>query len=168
MSEKIDVLRTRGLPFSLMTTTHGLLVVSDASCNDLFTYCPHFGVMPDLGDFDDHPRMYTPECLQLFRAPVEDLVRMKQEWEEALKRNTRYANSAFTRDNLPKDAPLPFIPALHAEVFVEDCADDLQEFDRICCEIGECDADGPDKATQNIVNLRDWTTLTTNTHTRMK
>ena len=93
---------------------------------------------------------------------------MKQEWEEALKRNTRYANSAFTRDNLPKDAPLPFIPAFHAKVFVEDCADDLQEFDRICCEIGECDADGPDKATQNIVNLRDWTTLTTNPHTRMK
>jgi hypothetical protein len=155
---KIELLRTRDLPFSLTTTTHGLLVVADASCNDLFSYCPHLGVMPELGDFDDHPRMYTPKCLQLFRAPVEDLVRMKREWEEALKQNTRYGNSAFTRNNLPKDAPLPFIPALHAAaVFVEDGAEDLQEFDRICCEIEEWDADDSDVGTQNVVKLSDWT-----------
>ena len=87
----------------------------------------------------------------------------------ALKRNTRYGNSAFTRNNLSKDAPLPFIPALHAEVFVEDGADDLQKFDRLCREIEDCDDDGSDETTQNIVNLRDWTTLTTNPHdARMK
>ena len=59
---------------------------------------------------------------------------------------------------MQKDAPLPFIPAHHAEVFVEDGAEDLQKFDRICCEIEEWDADGPDEGTQNIVNLSDWTT----------
>ena len=85
--KEIEVLRTRGLPFSLMTTTHGLLVVADGEDNDLFTYCPERGVMLGLGDFDDRPRMYTPKCLQLFIAPVEDLLRMKREWEKAASGN---------------------------------------------------------------------------------
>lgn len=54
--KSIEVLRTRGLPFSLMTTTHGLLVVADGENNDLFTYCPEHGVMLGLGDFDDRPQ----------------------------------------------------------------------------------------------------------------
>jgi hypothetical protein len=164
----ITFLKTSGLPFSLMTTTYGLLVISYASCNDLFTYCPHYGVMPELGDFDDHPRMYTPKALQLFRATVEDLVRMKQEWEEASKENTRYGNSAFTRNNMAKDAPLPFIPSRYTEVFADEGAEDLQTFDRICRKIEEWDADGPDEATQNIVRLSDWMTPTTNPHTGVK
>jgi hypothetical protein len=54
---------------------------------------------------DDHPK-----CLQLFSAPVEDFVRTKREWEEALKRITRYGNPTFAKGSLTKDAPLPFIP----------------------------------------------------------
>ena len=45
-----------GLPANIMTTTHGLLVVADKDLNDLFIYCPHFGVMRGLGNFDDNPR----------------------------------------------------------------------------------------------------------------
>ena len=62
-----EIVRTRGLPFSLMTT-HGLFVIADGENNDLFTHCPKRGVMRGLGDFDDRPRAYTPKHAQLFCA----------------------------------------------------------------------------------------------------
>ncbi len=129
----LEVLRTRGLPFSLMTTTHGLMIVSDGAENNLFTYCPQFGVMRGLGDFDDRPRMYTPKRLQLFDAPVEDLVRMKREWEAAVLTNERYALRSL--DSCSKDAPLPFIANLDELVLVEEDAAELQFFEEACEEL---------------------------------
>ncbi|WP_144061312.1 hypothetical protein [Hyphomicrobium denitrificans] len=120
--KSIEVLRTRGLPFSLMTTTHDLLVVADAENNDLFTYCPKKGVMLGLGDFDDRPRMYTPKCLQLFIAPIEDLRRMKREWKEAAARDSGNA--------------LPFIPALTEPVYVDESHSTMiAKFGKSCREI---------------------------------
>jgi len=132
---EIEVLRTRGLPFSLMTTTNGLMIVSDGADNNLFTYCPQLGVMRGLGDFDDRPRMYTPKCLQLFDAPVEDLRRMKQEWETAALTNDRYDLRAIGA--CPKDAPLPFIANLSEPTTTDSVRDDIAAYEEICDQIDE-------------------------------
>ena len=79
-----------GLPATVTTST-GLLVICDAQNKELFTYCPHFGVMRGLGYFDDRPTFFVPSHLQLLTAPEDDLVRMKREWDLAARKNVRLA-----------------------------------------------------------------------------
>lgn len=130
----IEVLRTRGLPFSLMTTTHGLLIVSDATNDDpLFTYCPKLGVMRGLGDFDARPSHYTPKYLQLFEASVEDLRRMKLEWEAAAEANTRYGTQP--RNSWPANAPPPYMPALGEPISPDTNDPDLAALNAFCAKI---------------------------------
>ena len=80
-----------GLPATVMTTTHGLLVIGDKDNKDLFTFCPRFGVMRGLGYFDDRPTHFVPSYLQLLTAPEDDLVKMRNEWDLAARKNTRIA-----------------------------------------------------------------------------
>jgi hypothetical protein len=120
-----EIVRTRGLPFSFMTTTHGLLVVADGEYKDLFTYCPERGVMRGLGDFDDRPRAYTPKCVQLFDASLEELQRMKKEWAKAAR-----VGRSKTR------AKPPFIPGLHEPVSAAPAyAKELRAFHRACLDL---------------------------------
>jgi len=134
------LLRTSGLPFSLLTTTYGLLVMGDANNEDLFTYCPHLGVMRGLGDFDDNMRMYTPKYSQVFVAPVDELLRMKRDWHNAALTNDRYG--LRSRSQCPADAPLPFIAKLSEPEYVDQTCDEMKSFNE-CCTIVESD-DTPD------------------------
>jgi hypothetical protein len=135
-----------GLP-NIMTTTHGLLVVADKDLNDLFTYCPHFGVMRGLGNFDDNPRLFTPSYLQLFTASPEDIQRMQKEWSQAARKNTRFIGRVHNaaREDLEPDAPLPYIPALGEPSFLADIEDygvqALEEFELVCMACDEIDAE---------------------------
>lgn len=129
----IEVLRTHGLPFSLMTTTHGLLIISDGADTNLYTYCPQLGVMRGLGDFDDRPRMYTPKHLQLFDASVEDLRRMKREWEAATLTNDRYGLRRAS--TCAKDAPLPFIAQLGEPISAVLFHSQMEAFAKLCTDI---------------------------------
>jgi hypothetical protein len=134
------------LPFSVLTTTHSLLVVADRNDKNLWTYDPHLGVLHGLGHFDDNPSLFTPLMLQVITAPEPDVLRMKMEWERAARKNTRYGGEdCVTREGLPPDAPLPFIPALGDPVFLSDIEDEttieaLNSFEECCAQIAECDA----------------------------
>lgn len=119
MPRHTDISIYPGLPFSLTTTTHGLLIVNDGLGNNLFTYCPHFGVMRGIGDFDDHPAFYEPELQQLFAAPIDDLRRMLIEWDRAERKNVRWGLKSCSRDSLPNNAPLPFIAQLETGVLAK-------------------------------------------------
>ena len=79
---------------------------------------------------------------------------MKQEWEEALKRNTRYGPLwTVCRRTRRCHSSLRSAPKSLSRTGAED----LQKFDRICCEIEEWDADDSDERSQNVVKLSDWT-----------
>jgi len=65
--------------------------------------------------------MYTPKCLQLFAAPIEDLLRMKRDWEEAA------SEGAFI---------IPSIAQMQDPISASETeAKGVKEFERICDEI---------------------------------
>ena len=66
-------------------------MICDAQNKELFTFCPRFGVQRGLGYFDDRPTFFVPSYLQLLTAPEDEIVRMKQEWDLAARKNARLA-----------------------------------------------------------------------------
>src|ERR1700687_6149491 len=111
---------TSQLPFSLITTTKGLLHIAAKDGTKLFTYDPHLGVLHGIGDITcADPSLFTPAKTQTFTAPVGHVRYMAKVWGQAADENMRTPGSYSNRNDFEPDATLPFTAAL-AEPFFYD------------------------------------------------
>ena len=116
------------LPATLTTTTRGLLVICDAQNKELFTFSRASVSREAWATLMIGRRSLSPSYLQLLTAPEDEIVRMKQEWELAARKNARLAQryEFDSIDDIPADAKLPYIPALGEPSFITDLDESAQ------------------------------------------